>query len=76
MKYQIKEEIHMIYKTLYVQTSFEAGKTVGEVNHFLGDNNAGYARLVAIDGSVAEIELACTSSIIMSYCESRLAAYV
>lgn len=66
----------MTYKTIYIQTSFNAGRELGSLNSFLVSNEAGHARLVAIVDSVAEVELAATSSLIMSYCESRLAAYV
>lgn len=66
----------MTYKTIYIQTSFNAGRELGSLNSFLTSNEAGYARLVAIVDSVAEVEIAAASSIIMSYCEDRLSAYV
>lgn len=66
----------MIYKTVYVQKTFEAGVAVGSLRAFLAGQSAGELTIVRELEENVEVEIACYSHLVMAYAESQLAAFV
>jgi hypothetical protein len=65
----------MLFKSLYIAETFEAGLAVGSLRSFLASNCAGELRVVKRNGSI-EVELMVHNPLVMSYCEEKLAAFV
>lgn len=67
----------MIFKTIIVEATFESGLVVGELRSHLAANDSGWlnAKRSFLDG-YAEVEVAVHNSLVMSYVEDKLAAYV
>ena len=66
----------MIYKTVYVQNTFEAGVAVGSLRAFLAGQSAGELTVIRELEDSVEVEIACYSHLVMAYAESQLAAFV
>lgn len=66
----------MIYKTLYVQNTFEAGVEIGSLRSRLAGEGAGELNIVADHGDTKEVEIMTYNPLIMSYTEDRLAPFV
>lgn len=66
----------MIYKTVYVENTFEAGVAVGSLRSFLAGQGAGELNVVASGADCVEVEIACYSHLVMAYAEERLADFV
>lgn len=64
------------YKTLYIENTFSAGLVVGSLRSHLAANDSGELTVKGMsDGSIV-IEVATYNSLVMSYVEDMLAAYV
>lgn len=66
----------MIYKTVYVQNTFEAGVAVGSLRAFLAGQDAGELIIVRELGENVEVEIACHTHLVMAYAEEKLADFV
>lgn len=66
----------MIYKTVYVERSFEAGVTVGGIRSILANNEAGELIVSGDLSDKMEVEIRVLNPLVMSYVEDKLAAYV
>ena len=64
------------YKTIYIHNTFEAGVAVGSLRSHLAGQGSGEANYKLIEGGYVEVEIATYNSLIMSYAEDRLAAFV
>ena len=64
------------HKTVYIQNTFEAGVAVGSLRSHLAHQGAGEANYKRIEGGYIEVEIATYNSLVMSYAEDRLAAFV
>ena len=66
----------MIYKTIFVENTFEAGVAVGSLRAFLAGQGAGELNVVATGEGCVEVEIATHNPLTMSYAEDRLADFV
>lgn len=66
----------MIYKTIIVENTFEAGVAVGSLRSFLAGQGAGELNIVATGEGCVEVEIATYNPLTMSYAEDRLADFV
>lgn len=66
----------MIYKTIYVERTFEAGVVVGSLRAFLAHAGAGELNVSGDLSDKMEVEVAVHNPLTMSYVEDKLAAYV
>ena len=66
----------MIYKTVIVENTFEAGVAVGSLRAFLAGQGAGELNIVATGDPGVVVEIATHNPLTMSYVEDRLADFV
>ena len=66
----------MIYKTVIIENTFEAGVAVGSLRSFLAGQGAGELNIVARGEGCVEVEIAVHNPLTMSYVEDRLADFV
>lgn len=66
----------MIYKTIHVESTFEAGVAIGSLRAFLAGQEAGELTIVRELDMLVEVEIACHSHLIMAYVEDELADFV
>ena len=66
----------MIYKSLIIENTFEAGVAVGSLRSFLAGQGAGELNIVATGEGCVEVEIAVHNPAVMSYAEDRLADFV
>ena len=66
----------MIFKTLYIQNTFNAGVEVGSLRAHLAREGAGELNIIADHGNTQEVEIMTYNPLIMSYAEDRLAPFV
>lgn len=66
----------MIYKTIYVERTFEAGAMVGSLRGFLAHAEAGELIVSGDLSDKMEVEIRTVNPLVMSYVEDKLAAYV
>lgn len=66
----------MIYKTVHVEKTFEAGVAVGSLRAFLAGQDAGELTIVRELDMLVEVEIACYSHLVMAYVEDKLADFV
>ena len=65
-----------MYKTLYIENTFTAGKALGSLSALLTNQLAGTIEVKNIEGDKVEVEIMCYNSLVMSYIEDQLAPYV
>jgi hypothetical protein len=66
----------MIYKTIIVENTFEAGVAVGSLRSHFAGQGCGEVNVVASNGSYVEVEISAYNPLTMSYAEDRLADFV
>jgi hypothetical protein len=66
----------MIYKTIYVDRTFEAGVVVGSLRAFLAHAAAGELIVSGDLSDKMEVEIRVFNPRILAYAEDKLAAYV
>ena len=66
----------MIYKTVIIENTFEAGVAVGSLRSFLAGQGAGELKIVNSNESYVEVEIAAYNPAVMSYAQDRLADFV
>jgi hypothetical protein len=66
----------MIYKTVIVENTFEAGVAVGSLRAFLAGQGAGELNIIATGEPGVVVEIAAYNPAVMSYAEDRLADFV
>ena len=66
----------MIYKTIYVEKTFEAGVAVGSLRAFLAHAGAGELNVTGSLCDEMEVEIRVFNPHILAYAEDKLAAYV
>lgn len=76
MNYQRKGVIHMIYKTIELDKSFECGVAIGSLRSHLASNGAGELNIIQVQQATITIEISTHNPLVMSYVEDRLADFV
>lgn len=66
----------MIYKTIIVENTFEAGIAVGSLRAFLAGQGAGELNIISTGEPGVVVEISAHNPLIMSYAEDRLADFV
>ena len=66
----------MIFKTIYVDRTFEAGVVVGSLTAFLSHAEAGELIVSGDLSDKMEVEIRVFNPLVMSYVEDKLAAFV
>lgn len=65
-----------MYKTLYIENTFTAGKALGSLSSLLSSQLAGTIEVKSIEGDKVEVEVMCYNPLVMSFIEDHLAPYV
>jgi hypothetical protein len=66
----------MIYKTITVENTFEAGVAVGSLRSHFAGQGCGEVNVVASGEGCVEVEISAYNPLTMSYAEDRLADFV
>lgn len=66
----------MIYKTIILEKTFEAGVEVGSLRSHFARQGSGEVNVTKINENTVEVEISAYNPLIMSYAEDRLAAFV
>lgn len=66
----------MIYKTIIVENTFEAGVAVGSLRSHFAGQGCGEVNVVASGEGCVEVEISAYNPLIISYAEDRLADFV
>ena len=66
----------MIYKSIIVENTFEAGVAIGSLRSFLAGQGVGELNVVASGEPGVLVEISAYNPAVMSYVEDRLADFV
>lgn len=66
----------MIYKTIIIENTFEAGVAVGSLRSHFAGQDCGEVNIVNSSENFVEVEIAVYNPLIMAYAEDKLADFV